>query len=238
MKKQRLQTFLQKYYLNGLVESTLINCKDKQISTDFITQDRSMLGHVKFNDVDIEDGTFGIYDTTQFNKLVSVLDNDIEVHVVKIDDKPINLSMVSGGTKVTALLADTSVIPDVPKLNQLPNFEMELTCDDDFIAKFIRAKSALPEAETFTVIVEGENVKFVLGMSNTNTNRISLPVKVKTLDALMDNKVINADHFKEILSNNKGCTPKIELAEAGLMKISYNDNDFSATYFLKTIDNE
>ena len=61
MKKQRLQTFLQKYYLNGLVESTLINCKDKQISTDFITQDRSMLGHVKFNDVDIEDGTFADY---------------------------------------------------------------------------------------------------------------------------------------------------------------------------------
>ena len=238
MKKQRLQTFLQKYYLNGLVESALITCKDKEISTDFITQDRSMLGHVKYNNIDIENGTFGIYDTTQFNKLVSVLDTDINVHVVKIDDKPINLSMLSGGTKVTALLADTSVIPDVPKLNQLPKFEMELTCDDEFINKFIRAKSALPEADTFTVVVEGDAVKFVLGMSSTNTNRISLPVKVKTLDALMDNKIINADHFKEILSNNKGCAPKIELAEAGLMKITYSDNDYAATYFLKTIDNE
>ena len=75
-------------------------------------------------------------------------------------------------------------------------------------------------------------------MSNTNTNRISLPVKVKTSDPLMDNKIINADHFKEILSNNKECSPKIELAEAGLMKISYTNNDYSAIYYLKTIDNE
>jgi len=238
MKKQRLQTFLQKYYLNGLVESALLNCKDKQISTDFITQDRSMLGHVKYSDIEMDNGTFGIYDTTQFNKLVSVLDDDIDVHIVKIDEKPINLSMSSNGTKITALLADTSVIPDVPKLNQLPNFDMELSCDSEFINKYIRAKAALPEATTFTVVVDGDNVKFVLGMSKTNTNRISLPVKVKTADPLMDNKVINADHFKEVLSNNKECAPKIELADQGLMRISYTTTDYSAVYFLKTVDNE
>ena len=38
MNKKRLQSFIQKYYLNGLVESATLSCSDNNIETDFITE--------------------------------------------------------------------------------------------------------------------------------------------------------------------------------------------------------
>ena len=76
-------------------------------------------------------------------------------------------------------------------------------------------------------------------MSNVNTNRISLPLSDVTLDdPLLENKTLNANVFKEVLSVNKDTKATVELAEAGLLRISYSDKDYTATYFLKTIENE
>ena len=237
MNKKRLQSFIQKYYLNGLVESATLSCSDNNIETDFITEDRSMMGHIKFNGLTIETGKYGIFNTSMFARMLSVLDENIDIHVVRIEDKPINLSLQSNGTVVTALLADLSVIPDVPKLAKIPDFGLSVDLTIEFVDKFIKSKAALPEADTFTIIPE-ENCKFVLGMSNTNTNRISLPVDANVTDPLMSSKVINSNLFKEILTSNKGTDGKVELSDAGLLRVTFNDQDYNATYYMKTIENE
>jgi len=237
MNKNRLQSFIQKYYLNGLVESTAIVCKNNTIQTDFITEDRSMMGHVSYSDVSIEDGTYGIFDTTMFSRMLSVLNSPMEVHVVKIDEKPINLSMQSDGTVVTALLADMSVIPQVPKLQKIPEFGLKVKLTSDFVSTYIRSKTALPEADTFTIIPE-ETCKFVLGMSNTNTNRISIPVNAEVTDPLMEQKVINANAFKELLTANKECDGVVELSDAGLLRVTFESSDYTAIYYMKTLENE
>tara|TARA_A100001201_G_C4094119_1_gene203092 strand:+ start:708 stop:1421 length:714 start_codon:yes stop_codon:yes gene_type:complete len=237
MNKNRLQSFIQKYYLNGLVESAVISSSDNSLSTDFITEDRSMMGHIKYNDLTIQDGKYGIFDTTMFGRMLSVLDQNIDIHVVEIDDKPINLSLQSNGTVVTALLADLAVIPDVPKLKSIPNFGLTVKLTNDFVQTFVKSKAALPEAETFTIIPETVT-KFVLGMSNTNTNRISIPIKADVDDPLMEKKVINANLFKELLVANKEADGVLELSDAGLMRISFQTNDYSSTYFMKTVENE
>ena len=237
MNKNRLQSFIQKYYLNGLVESAVISSSDNSLSTDFITEDRSMMGHIKYNDLTIQDGKYGIFDTTMFGRMLSVLDQNIDIHVVEIDDKPINLSLQSNGTVVTALLADLAVIPDVPKLESIPNFGLTVKLTNDFVQTFVKSKAALPEAETFTIIPETVT-KFVLGMSNTNTNRISIPIKADVDDPLMEKKVINANLFKELLVANKEADGVLELSDAGLMRISFQTSDYSSTYFMKTVENE
>ena len=237
MNKNRLQSFIQKYYLNGLVESAVISSSDNSLSTDFITEDRSMMGHIKYNDLTIQDGKYGIFDTTMFGRMLSVLDQNIDIHVVEIDDKPINLSLQSNGTVVTALLADLAVIPDVPKLKSIPNFGLTVKLTNDFVQTFVKSKAALPEAETFTIIPETVT-KFVLGMSNTNTNRISIPIKADVDDPLMEKKVINANLFKELLVANKEADGVLELSDAGLMRISFQTSDYSSTYFMKTVENE
>ena len=240
MEKNRLYNFIQKYYLNGLVEGTKIHVRDNKITTDFITEDRSTLGHITYNNIDIEDTTFGVFDTSQLVRMLNVLDNDINVNIVKVSDKPVNMKMVStSGTQVTALLADLSVIADVPVMKKIPEFGLTFNVDEAFVNMYSKSKTALPDTDTFTIVPNNGSTKLVLGMSSVNTNRISLPLTDVTLDdPLLDNKTINANVFKEILSVNKGTEAKVELADAGLLRISYNDKDYTATYYLKTIENE
>lgn len=240
MEKNRLYNFIQKYYLNGLVEGTKIHVRDNKITTDFITEDRSTLGHITYNNIDIEDTTFGVYDTSQLVRMLNVLDNDVEVNIVKVSDKPVNMKMQSkSGTQVTALLADLSVIPDVPVMKKIPEFGLKFEVDQNFVGMYAKSKTALPETDTFTIVPDEHSTKLVLGMSNVNTNRISLPLSDVTLDdPLLENKTLNANVFKEVLSVNKDTKATVELAEAGLLRISYSDKDYTATYFLKTIENE
>ena len=240
MEKNRLYNFIQKYYLNGLVEGVKIHVQDKTITTDFITEDRSTLGHISYNNVDIEDTTFGVFDTSQLVRMLNVLDTDIEVNVVKVGDKPVNMKMQSkSGTQVTALLADLSVVADVPQMKKIPPFGLTFQVNEPFVNMYSKSKTALPETDTFTIVPDSQTTKLVLGMSNVNTNRISIPLNDVSLDdPLLENKTINANVFKEILSVNKESKATVELADAGLLRISYTTTDYTATYYLKTIENE
>ena len=172
--------------------------------------------------------------------MLNVLDNDIDVNIVKVGDKPVNMKMASqSGTQVTALLADLSVIADVPHMKKIPPFGLTFEVDENFVNMYSKSKTALPETDTFTIVPEEGSTKLVLGMSNVNTNRISLPLSDVTLDdPFLPNKTINANVFKEILSVNKGTKAVVELADAGLLRISYSTTDYTASYYLKTIENE
>jgi hypothetical protein len=44
--------------------------------------------------------------------------------------------------------------------------------------------------------------------------------------------------FKELLVANKEADGVLELSDAGLMRISFQTNDYSSTYFMKTVENE
>ena len=72
--KQKLVRFINKYYLNGTVGSAVFNSKtsNQQLSTRFISGDKSLLGEVHMDKWDYEDANIGVYDTEQLLKLISV----------------------------------------------------------------------------------------------------------------------------------------------------------------------
>ena len=88
MNKQRLARFISKYYLNGTVNSVVLNSKSnsQQLGARFISGDKSLLGELAMDKWDFEDSDIGVYDTEQLNKLLSVLDDDIKVHLKKSED--------------------------------------------------------------------------------------------------------------------------------------------------------
>ena len=143
MEKQSLNRFVSKYNLAGLVESVKWESKDGSLTTSFISDDKSVLGSVSMKDFDSTDATFGVYDTTKLTKMLSVLGDDIEFSINEIDGKSVSLKFKDGSTSVNYMLADLSVIPNVPDLKQLPDFDTEIKLDSNFISKFIKAKGAL-----------------------------------------------------------------------------------------------
>ena len=235
MNKNNLVRFINKYNLNGNVNSVVLNSKDNTLSTRFITGDKSLLGELSLSKWKFEDADLGIYDTLQFSKLLDVLSDDITMKLNSSGDKAISLVVSDTDAKVNYMLSDLSVINQPPALKQLPEFQVKIKVNTKFITKFISGKGALPETDTFTVITDDDNVKIVIGYSVINTNRVTLPVETETFEKI-DKVSFNANLFKEVLSANKECeSALLEVSEQGLSRISFNVDDYSVVYYLVAI---
>ena len=236
MDKSKLVKFINKYYLGGNVNSVAINSDGNGLSTRFVSGDKSLLGEVKLNNYSITEADFGVYQTDALLKMLSVLDNDVSVDLVKAEEKAISLDAKDSGAKVRYMLSDLSVINTPPQLKQIPEFELLLNVDKTFISKFISGKGALPDVESFT-IVSGDKPEVVIGYSSIATNRIAVPVENQT-DNTIDNISFNANLFKDVLEANKECESAVlEVSSEGLARITFNVNDYESTYYLVAVQN-
>jgi len=92
MEKNRINRFVQRYNLAGLIESVKWDVTDETLETSFISDDKSVLGKVSTTDFNFKNGSYGVYDTTKLTKMLSVLSNDVDVDTVDIDGATINLN--------------------------------------------------------------------------------------------------------------------------------------------------
>ena len=236
MDKSKLVKFINKYYLSGNVNSVAINSDGNGLSTRFVSGDKSLLGEVKLKNYSITEADFGVYQTDALLKMLSVLDNDVSVDLVKAEEKAISLDAKDSGAKVRYMLSDLSVINTPPQLKQIPEFELLLNVDKTFVSKFISGKGALPDTESFT-IVSGDKPEVVIGYSSIATNRVAVPVENQT-DNTIDNISFNANLFKDVLEANKECEAAVlEVSSEGLARITFNFSDYESTYYLVAVQN-
>ena len=232
MDKNRLSRFISKYNLAGLVESVQWNSENKTLSTRFISDDKTVLGLVTLNDFEFEDSSIGVYNTNTLKSLLNVLGNDVNLTLKKVEEKPISLSLTSDSTAVQYQLADLAVIPNVPELKQLPEFNITIDMDSNFIEKFIKAKSALSDIDNFTVLTEKGKLKIVIGYSNINTNRVELVVN-DNYDGEVKPISFSAKYFKEILSANKEANKAtLAVSKDGLSHVEFAVDGFTSSYYL------
>jgi hypothetical protein len=234
MEKQSLNRFVSKYNLAGLVESVKWESKEGSLTTSFISDDKSVLGSVSMKEFDGNDTSFGVYDTTKLTKMLSVLGDDVDFSINDIDGKPVSLKFKDGSTSVNYMLADLSVIPNVPDLKQLPPFNVEIKLDSNFISKFIKAKGALDE-NNFTFTCKDGKGQIILGFSNINTNRINIDVDC-TCDGDIEPISFSATYLKEILVANKEATDAtLKISSQGLSHIHFEIDNYESNYYLVEI---
>ena len=235
MEKQSLNRFVSKYNLAGLVESVKWESKDGSLTTSFISDDKSVLGSVSMKEFEGSDSEFGVYDTTKLTKMLSVLGSDVDFSINDIDGKPVSLKFKDGSTNVNYMLADLSVIPNVPDLKQLPPFNVEIKLDANFISKFIKAKGALADENNFTFTCKDGAGQIILGYSNINTNRINIDVDC-TCEKDVDPISFSATYLKDILVANKEATDAIlKISSQGLSHISFSIDNYESNYYLVEI---
>ena len=239
MEKQSLNRFVSKYNLSGLVESVKWESTEGSLTTSFISDDKSVLGNVTMKEFDSSDASFGVYDTTKLTKMLSVLGNDVDFSMNDIDGKPVSLKFKDGSTSVNYMLADLSVIPNVPDLKQLPEFDTEIKLDSNFITKFIKAKGALADENNFTFTCkDGQNGsgQIILGYSNINTNRINIDVDCTCSKDKVEPISFSANFLKEILVANKEATDAtLKISSQGLAHISFEVDNYESNYYLVEI---
>jgi hypothetical protein len=233
--KDKLVRFINKYYLNGTTKSVILNSSSNKLSTRFISGDKTLLGELELDKWQFEESEVGIYDTEQLLKLLSVLDDDVNVSISKAGDKSIALKVTDAFSSVNYMLSDVSIINRPPQLKEIPEFEVKIDVTPQFVNKFIAGKGALAETDNFTVLTDGSNTKLVIGYAAINTNRVTLPVTTSQ-SSNIDNVSFNANIFKEVLTANKECeSATLEVSSEGLAKIVFKVDDFSVIYWLVAV---
>ena len=140
MEKSKLNKFIQKYNLGGNVNSVKWTTAENQLKTSFVTPDKSLLGTVVADNVKFEDADLGVYQTDQLQKLLAVLEDDINLSLTRAGDRAVSLKVKNGAVSVDFVLSDLTVIPDPPALKRLPEFQTKLKLDSNFIDTFIKVK--------------------------------------------------------------------------------------------------
>lgn len=231
MEKSKFQDFLGKYYLAGNTDSAKLTVSDKKLSTDFITEDQNVIGNVVLKSFDVKDGELGVYTTSQLLKMLSALGNDINITYGEVDSKIFSLNLKDKDSNITYMLADLSVIRQVPTLKSLPEFDCSINVTKEFISKFIKAKNALPESDNFAVVTKDGVTEIIINYSSVNTNRISFKVDAVTKGD-MGPICFSAKIFKEILISNGDAQGTLEISSKGLGKVSFINADYESTYYL------
>lgn len=236
MNKSNLIKFIDLYNLNGTIERVKLEADGKNIKTSIVTEDKTLAGNVTFNGIALEKGEYGIHDTAQFKKMLSILDEEVEMAVNKVDDRAVSLTVADKNTESLIILANMSVIPKTPTVSNLGTFDLEIELDDAFIDRFIKAKNALPDVTTFTLGLnkKGDKVELIVGDSDNNTNRIKLEVKpIAGKDKPAKEISFNANYFKEILSKNRDVTGVVfKINTAGISHLYFKTAEYEANYYL------
>ena len=237
MHKETLTKVIDKYYLNGTVESVKWVLKDKNITVDFITPFKNLVGKITCPDIDLEDSEIGIYNTTQFSKLVKIMDKTIILKLGKSErGTPLELAISDNQYDLNYYLSDLNLIDTVPTINEPEHYDAIVPINQEFISLFNNAKKALGDIKQFTIkseLIDGEMfLNIVLGDGSGFANKIKFKTPCEAMFGLGE-LPFPADIMNEILKANEDMNEgKIEISEQGLMKITFKEDTTNSVYYL------
>jgi hypothetical protein len=236
MKKLYLEDIVEKYHLGGLVERIKINVKDKTLTTSFISINKNLIGNLTAPNVEIEDCEFGIYDTSQFLKLIGITDKLIKLEINKQGKTANKLTIADSEYNLEYILADIMLTPNVPSFDE-PDYDMEANINKEFIDKFNKAKKAL-DSETFAVSSEldalnNNVITFTLGEQGKHSNKISFYIPAIKSNMLAEPTKFPLNEFNEILLANKSLTQaKLYVSSQGLLKIEFENEEGVKVFYV------
>ena len=238
MNKQIITSVLDKYYLNGTVESVKWDIKDKNITVDFITPMKNLVGKVTSPNFDLEDSEIGIYNTSQFYKLVKIMDNTVVLNVNKSErGTPLELTLADNQYDLNYYLSDLNLIETVPSINEPNSYDAEANIDSDFISIFANAKKALGDVKQFTIQDElssdsTKDLVIIIGDGNGYANKIKFKTPCESMFGLSEIP-FPADVMVELLkANEEADSGTIQISQEGLMKLSFKEKDVESIYYL------
>ena len=236
MQKSVLERFISKYSLGGAADSVLWRSDGQTTEVMCISDDKNVLAKISTDKVILPKGDYGVFDTAQLNSLLGVLENEIKLDLKASKGKTVAFAMADTETKVDFVLSDPTVIPPAPGLKTLPPYDITIPIDQKFMTTFVRAKGALPDVDTFTILAEKGQPKIIIGYSDMNTNRVTIALEHKE-DVQLLPLNFSARFLKEILvANREAKTGTLQVSSKGLVHVTFDlGGEFLADYFLVQI---
>lgn len=237
MEKSKFERFISKYNLAGACESVLYTVDGSTIATRGISEDKNVLCEVSAPNMGFSSGEYPVYETAKLRSLLNVLTDSLKVGVKTSRDIPVGLTFADTNTEIVFVLADKNVIPATPKVDKIPKFDLVIKMDEQFISTFVKAKGALNDVETFTVMSSGESntADVVIGHSTTNTNRVKI-VAATNSSVTLEPISFSAKYLRDILVANKDAkSGELHVSSKGIARTSFTVDGIVSTYFLVQI---
>lgn len=223
----------------------LSNAKDKTLKVNVAADTRNLLVDLTLNNWDgWGDAEIGIGDMDKFKKeLTGLYDENVTCELEENDDKTRIISVVflDGTSTGKFTTSDLDMIGPVSKLKNTPPVSAEIIFDEETKGRFLKHKAALPDVDTFTVMMNDKNVlQLVIGYSKINSSRFSIKVKTQNGKDKVDEPLhFRADYLAEILTVNSECGDSVlKVSNSGLCTIEFSAGDFQSKYALTTTDDQ
>jgi hypothetical protein len=235
MEKNKLMSFISKYSLGGNVDSAEWKIDSEGISTRFITDDQNAIGDISIefkNENITNEITFGIANTPLLVKMLSVLNDEINVDLItRAGLTPESLKISDGDSVVTYMIADPSIIKKAPNAREFPDPTYEFSFSKEtLVDKFLKAKAAFPDENKFTITQNKKDLNLIVGSS---LNKVAISIKSDLVGIPTRNISFDSKYFKEMLTSNKEMiSGKFSVYERGIAKVEFKHESASVSYFL------
>jgi len=236
--KIELQSVINKYYLNGLIEAVKWDIKSNNLNIKFTAPTREMIGEISHGDFKLEDSSFGISNTSQLLKLINITAGEVMLSFIKNNKIFNKLIIADQQFTVNYSLADILTIPKTGAYNGSSEFEIELELTNEIISALIKAKSALAESSTVVVnpysSLDGDpQLELTFGGDIEYANKVSYYLNINKNTNQDFELAFNSDLLKEILSCNKDATEsKMYVNLEGLIKLEFKTDKTISTYYI------
>lgn len=234
MNKVQLERFIAKYNLGGQSEAVKWVSNAEGLHIHFSSEFNDLIGLLDTPQIKLAEGEYNIFETRQLIALLSVLGEDIDVKVMHHNHRAVGFSMTDGMSKVVFALSDPAAIPKVPVMKKdVTEWDVQFVVDQKFREAFIRARSALKDSETFTVLSDGTTAQIVLGYNpDANQHNVSISPATATNNELSPIN-FDANHLVSILSSNKEMPDTVlSFSRHKIGHVSFHNDQFSAKYYL------
>jgi len=241
--KNTLQSIISKYYLGGKVESVKWVVEDGNLSIDFMSPTKDMIGKLVAKNFPITtEGTLAIFNTSQLNRLLNVLSGDLMLDAEKTKAVLTKLTIQDAKASINYSLADPLMIQKVGEVNEDVEWQVNATLENEDFHTFVRAASAIQGNEIVTLnptedIVGTPVLQFTFGERMEFSNKVEFHTNAEFGENVrQDNKIpFSSEMLKEIFNANKTSDEcHLSFVDDGLLRLIFTSQDegIDTTYFV------
>ena len=241
--KNTLQSIISKYYLGGKVESVKWVVENGNLSIDFMSPTKDMIGKLVAKNFPITtEGTLAIFNTSQLNRLLNVLSGDLMLDAEKTKAVLTKLNIQDAKASINYSLADPLMIQKVGEVNEDVEWQVNATLENEDFHTFVRAASAIQGNEIVTLnptedIVGTPVLQFTFGERMEFSNKVEFHINAEFGENVrQDNKIpFSSEMLKEIFNANKTSDEcHLSFVDDGLLRLIFTSQDegIDTTYFV------
>lgn len=240
MKKELIETFITRYNLGNIITKAKwkYTVADKTLHARAAADNKCFVADVlmkEFADLGTDDIIICVGDTEKVERMLSPFGESINININKSGDRVLGFTISDNDCESYCTAADPTVMDPVAKnLQDVPEYHVEIPLSEDFMEKFLAARNALKDVETFSVGMNKKGIfEIVIGYTTANSNRIRIspttdPVKNK-LDNALAFPVKNIAAVFKANSDIEGGT--LSINNMGIARVYFNNEKYTCTYF-------